>query len=210
MYNTKIYVAITIFYILAIIGYLFKVGFYGLLNEPKDFGSFLAGAFSPLAFMWLVFGYFLQKRELEQSTQALKIQAKELENSVEQTKSLAMTSLAQFNLLKEKHDIDVSLIRSINTPRFTMGFDSTGRTNNKQSCHLILYCNYGVAFNVKVKINAPININREYSVLSKESRRIDFVLDTNTLPQTVDVAVTYLTPFGEEKKLSWEYLYTSR
>ena len=31
-------------------------------------GSFLEGAFAPLAFLWLVIGYFLQKKELRQNT----------------------------------------------------------------------------------------------------------------------------------------------
>ncbi|MDA0698045.1 MAG: hypothetical protein O2793_16815 [Proteobacteria bacterium] len=45
------------------------------LNEK---GDFLAGVFSPLAFLWLVFGYFQQGQELKLNTQALKMQADEL------------------------------------------------------------------------------------------------------------------------------------
>jgi hypothetical protein len=34
-------------------------------------GSFLEGAFAPLAFLWLVVGYFLQKDGLERNTEAI-------------------------------------------------------------------------------------------------------------------------------------------
>lgn len=52
---------------------------------PADqLGSFLEGAFAPLAFLWLVIGYFLQKKELEQNTQALRAQAEEIQRQSEQ------------------------------------------------------------------------------------------------------------------------------
>jgi hypothetical protein len=52
---------------------------------PADeLGSFLEGAFAPLAFLWLVIGYFLQQKELEQNTEALRTQAAEIQRSAEQ------------------------------------------------------------------------------------------------------------------------------
>jgi hypothetical protein len=47
-------------------------------------GSFLEGAFAPLAFLWLVIGYFLQQKELQQNTRALEAQAQEIQRSAEQ------------------------------------------------------------------------------------------------------------------------------
>jgi len=46
-------------------------------------GSFLEGAFAPLAFLWLVIGYFLQKKELRQNTEAMKMQFLEIRKSAE-------------------------------------------------------------------------------------------------------------------------------
>ena len=51
---------------------------------PAELGNFLEGAFAPLAFLWLVIGYFLQQKELEQNTEALKAQAEEIQRSAEQ------------------------------------------------------------------------------------------------------------------------------
>lgn len=50
----------------------------------NEWGDFLAGAFGPIAFMWLVIGYLQQGRELRQSANALIDQSKHLEDSVRQ------------------------------------------------------------------------------------------------------------------------------
>jgi hypothetical protein len=42
-------------------------------------GDFLAGITAPLAFYWLIVGYFQQKTELNQNTQALRLQKEEME-----------------------------------------------------------------------------------------------------------------------------------
>src|SRR5262245_37038012 len=47
-------------------------------------GNFLEGAFAPLAFLWLVVGYFLQKDGLERNTEALQDQLREIQRSAEQ------------------------------------------------------------------------------------------------------------------------------
>lgn len=66
-------------YISAVVGW----GNFSFL--PADqLGSFLEGAFAPLAFLWLVIGYFLQKKELENNTQALLAQAQEIRRQSEQ------------------------------------------------------------------------------------------------------------------------------
>ena len=49
--------------------------------EANDIGDYLGGVFSPLAFLWLVLGYELQRRELVLTREQLKAQATELERS---------------------------------------------------------------------------------------------------------------------------------
>jgi hypothetical protein len=82
---------------LAIIGIIITVGYalftWRLVGDRLDtlqtmrlneVGDFLAGAFGPLAILWLVLGFFQQGIELRQGTDALRLQAKELNNSVAQ------------------------------------------------------------------------------------------------------------------------------
>lgn len=58
---------------------------------PLDtLGSFLEGAFAPLAFLWLVIGLFIQQRELANNTEALR---KTSEQSEKQTLAIAATEM---------------------------------------------------------------------------------------------------------------------
>lgn len=61
--------------------------------DLNEVGDFLAGAFGPLAILWLVLGFFQQGIELRQGTAALNLQGDELKNAVEQQRLLADVSL---------------------------------------------------------------------------------------------------------------------
>lgn len=56
--------------------------------SPNEFGDMLAGVFAPLAFLWLVLGFFQQGAELQASVEALQLQGEELRNSVAQQREL--------------------------------------------------------------------------------------------------------------------------
>lgn len=51
--------------------------------DLNEMGDFFAGVFAPLAFLWLVLGYFQQGEELKQSSEVLRLQVQELKESVE-------------------------------------------------------------------------------------------------------------------------------
>ncbi len=53
-------------------------------------GSFLEGAFAPLAFLWLVIGLFIQQQELANNTEAIR---KTSEQSEKQTQAIAATEM---------------------------------------------------------------------------------------------------------------------
>lgn len=51
------------------------VGWGKFVHLPTaDIGSFLEGAFAPLAFLWLVIGHFMQQKEITANTKAINIQ----------------------------------------------------------------------------------------------------------------------------------------
>ncbi|OAN56879.1 hypothetical protein [Magnetospirillum moscoviense] len=84
-----------------------KGGIAEMLALPlNNMGDFLAGACSPLAFLWLVVGYRMQALELEQNSKALRQQAEEMRSAVEQAKEQAQAMrgherIALQNLLLE-------------------------------------------------------------------------------------------------------------
>ena len=61
-------------------GLLYLLGIVGWANfvhlPTADIGSFLEGAFAPLAFLWLVIGHFMQQTEISANTRAIKLQEK--------------------------------------------------------------------------------------------------------------------------------------
>lgn len=67
---------LTATWILAGLLYLLgKVTWSGFVNLPTgDIGSFLEGAFAPLAFLWLVIGHFMQQSEISANTKAITLQ----------------------------------------------------------------------------------------------------------------------------------------
>ena len=79
------------------------------LQELKDLslnsiGDFLAGFFSPVAFLWLVVGYFQQGEELQLNTRALELQVQELRLSVEHQRELVEVTKADLTLSKEAYE----------------------------------------------------------------------------------------------------------
>jgi len=66
---TLIWISAGLFYLLSIVG----AGNFVYL-PTADIGSFLEGAFAPLAFLWLVIGHFMQQKEITANTKAINIQ----------------------------------------------------------------------------------------------------------------------------------------
>ncbi|MFT5573162.1 MAG: hypothetical protein ACI9FR_002095 [Cryomorphaceae bacterium] len=69
-------ICLTVIWIGAGVVYLVgKVGFFNFVDLPTgEIGSFLEGAFAPLAFLWLVIGHFMQQSEISANTKAVQLQ----------------------------------------------------------------------------------------------------------------------------------------
>jgi hypothetical protein len=75
---TAFWVAIQLYYILDVVGFRHFVD-----EGPPSVGGFLEGAFAPLAFLWLVIGFFLQREELQRSSRAIDLQYQEMRRATE-------------------------------------------------------------------------------------------------------------------------------
>ncbi|KQV60136.1 hypothetical protein ASC95_01265 [Pelomonas sp. Root1217] len=69
---------------------------------PNNIGDFLAGAFSPLAFAWLVLGFIQQGIELRQNSAALRLQAEELRSAAEHAGAMVELQRKEFDLRIEE------------------------------------------------------------------------------------------------------------
>ncbi|MGB7408117.1 MAG: hypothetical protein WA908_06385 [Pontixanthobacter sp.] len=61
----------------------------------NELGDFLGGVSSPLAFLWLVLGFFQQSREIRLSGKALALQAREMRRSFDEHRRIAGTADTQ-------------------------------------------------------------------------------------------------------------------
>jgi hypothetical protein len=83
--------ALTALWVAGQLYYLFGIaGLQRLADDgPPAVGNFLEGAFAPLAFLWLVIGFFLQREELQRSTRAIDLQYEEMRRATAQAEAQA-------------------------------------------------------------------------------------------------------------------------
>ncbi|MFA8440710.1 hypothetical protein [Yoonia sp.] len=113
-------VVLTVTYLLTI-GLLISQNWEAFASlEPNAWGDFLAGSLGPLGIFWLVLGYFQQGRELQNSVDALNLQAKELRNSVKQQQAMVRITEQQLNLDIQLHDKETLLATTRELPFFQL------------------------------------------------------------------------------------------
>lgn len=86
--------------------------------KPNEIGDFMAGTFAPVAFLWLVVGYFLQAIELKQNSESLMQQAEEMRNAVKQAAEQAealrgsegLSRQDVLNQTRTKYEADLAML----------------------------------------------------------------------------------------------------
>lgn len=81
---------LTALYVAGLVLYLVVQGQNPANLRLNELGDFLGGVSSPLAFLWLVLGFFQQSREIRLSNKALHLQAREMRRSVDEHRRLAV------------------------------------------------------------------------------------------------------------------------
>jgi hypothetical protein len=104
---TALWLALGFVYIAYVIGWVDFVR-----QGAPDLGSFLEGAFAPLAFLWLVIGFFLQQRQLTENTDAIERQYRALRKSAEQAEIQARAIAA--NEMHARQDTFIEVARMVN------------------------------------------------------------------------------------------------
>lgn len=155
----------------------------GLLDmELNAVGDFLAGAFSPLAFLWLVLGFIQQGQELRQGTKALELQAEELKASVEQ--QIQMVEGQRVALANHDRALEPLLKLSIGEAEFHQG--------EPQICLTVLnlgeYCDSVVA----IVSDGSIADRNELQALFKGESRAFYVDDGLILNTSVEISYVKL------------------
>lgn len=85
----RIGLGLSALYVVLLVFYLFLQGQNPADLRLNELGDFVGGVSSPLAFLWLVLGFFQQSREIRLSGRALELQAREMQRSVDEHRRLA-------------------------------------------------------------------------------------------------------------------------
>lgn len=118
--------------------------------ELNAFGDFLAGTFAPLAFLWLVLGFFQQGAELRNSVEALQLQGHELRNSVVQQEELVKTARDQLKFENDRIAADRALQRQLAQPEWELMPAGTMQTGTNISLEFVLSNHGHPCTNVRV------------------------------------------------------------
>lgn len=177
--NPLIFWLVALYLIFLLIYSIIYLSFYADHNKAmalNELGDLLAGAFSPLAFLFLFLGYKQQGEELKQNTAALKLQYQELANSVEQQRLLVETTQADLELTK-KRESRQSILETIEAQPFFHFEDFDIFPPHK---------NFDGTSNGILKLDCKIKNSRAIC------RNIDFIIQSTSKNTTTAVHVNYL------------------
>lgn len=80
---------LSIFYLAGLVIYLFVQKQNPADLRLNELGDFIGGVSSPLAFLWLVLGFFQQSREIRISSKAVQLEASQMRHSVDEHNRIA-------------------------------------------------------------------------------------------------------------------------
>ena len=106
-------VAATILWLTLCLVYVFRVIGWGEFKSQgiDALGDFLQGAFAPLAFLWLVIGFFIQQKELASNARAIRLQYVEMKRTSEHAETQARA--IQANELHARQDTFIDISRMV-------------------------------------------------------------------------------------------------
>jgi hypothetical protein len=171
-------------------------------TELNAWGDFFAGFFAPMAFLWLVLGYLQQGEELRNSAAALKLQADELKNSVEQQSNLVDVSRQQLQQELLRVHEERELRRKAAQPNFVLssgGYSSgvTGITH-----HIQIFNSGNTTSNVVVRLDPPVNNFTSQSMhILERNREVRLSIDSQSGFQTT-AYISYVDAEGIPGRVS--------
>lgn len=85
--------------------------------EANQIGDFLAGAFAPLAFLWLIAAVLLQRDELAAQREELRQSREVAEQQVEEARRNVAFVAQQTDVLKQQHKMEVERLADLDVDR---------------------------------------------------------------------------------------------
>lgn len=180
-----------------------------IVKSWNELGDFLAGAFSPVAFLWLVLGYIQQQKELQQNTKALELQAEELRNSVEQYRN--MVDVAREQLESDRELTIQEHARKEREVRPEVSIDSISwmmKSSSGYSYQIPIFNHGHEARNVVIEFTPSFGMYSEFKYKKFAQERIELprqaILPAN-LPDDFKVKVSYESTLGNKYEKDFSF-----
>lgn len=198
-FRTSIGILLSVLWILWMLNYVYLSS--TPLSEMKlnELGDFFAGFCAPLAFFWLVIGYFQQGEELKSSTQALRLQAQELENSVAQQKDLVNVSRQQVEAARQALIEDRLIKERLSKPILSL----TGgyrRAHSSFFVFVITVRNSGhdaAALSVELSPNSKFS-SEQFYVVFRRADSIEVKFNRSDIPSNFKITFRFVDGLGRE------------
>lgn len=214
------------------VAYLAGVFFYADLDSAtikdlslNNLGDFLAGVFAPLAFLWLVAGYFLQSKEigqntkaLEQQEKALKLQAEELQASVEQQTLIAQATREQLKHLLDEAKRNYNKEKINAQPIFTIPRDACEpvKSNNGFIYNFEITNARNAISDVSISLMPEQLLDERWRLLSPaifpnwgedHIKPIEFIYSSDKTPTkgaALAIDIDFIDAIGEDSRVTFE------
>lgn len=139
-------------------------------------GNYFAGIAAPIAFLWLIFGYRQQSKQLAINNRTMELQLQEFTYSVDAQRQQAKAIQNQLDFyIREKYYPELELLEmSYNEGDVRISFKNVGKSV------------YNLQFNV-----LQLNIEDEYEVVSGDEIQFNIILDTkeSILKDYIDIPI---------------------
>lgn len=176
----------------------------------NEIGDSLAGAFGPIAFLWLILGYLQQQ-------QAIKIQAQELKNSVEQQKELVTDNkkIIDFQISRyydekqPKIDLQISGA-TVNKANDSASFDILLSNHGYPASDISLQCDSSIGRPIFYEFNSLVNYRPVGARLEVNKNITPIILSIyfhdglgNSKHIYYQIVATYNDELGQVEQITW-------
>jgi hypothetical protein len=181
--------------------------------ELNEVGDFLAGLFGPLAIFWIVLGFFQQGKELKNSVETLKLQARELAASVEQQKELVQVTREQLAHERDVLGLQQTERKQLAQPNFILQLRMimiSGPDTGKYRCKLVNSGAQVSEVKLQVYLNDDVVLEKNWAYFEKG--REDDTLDlfsgnlTRRIERSLRADISYVDDFKEYWNVSYDLL----
>ena len=182
--------------------------------EINQLGDYLAGVAAPLAFMWLVVGYFQQASQIRQNTSALKLQLLELQQSVLQQEKLAAAAKEQCDLMVQSAEDNARTLAAMHQPIFEWRCGEPGLQGNRKKWPLSFYNRAAQATDLKLSPSPSPDcfdvelLNESFDLFETPHKYTSFALapvEAMQLLKRFRIRAEYTDRIGERRSEVFEF-----